>query len=105
MPTTTSPRAPFAAKLRAELDRKSWGIRRLAREIDPANPEPARRQIHRHLSGAHAPSRVTRHRYCDALGIDRAALEDDDEEADSLSLDALLTRRIQALVREATASL
>ena len=103
MTTTTSPRAPFAAKLRAELDRKGWGIRRLAREIDPANPEPVRRQIHRHLSGAHAPSRVTRLRYCDALGIDRGALEDDEEE-DSLSLDALLTRRIEALVRKAKAA-
>lgn len=83
------------------MDERGWGIRKLAREISPDNPEPARRQIHRHLSGANAPSRVTRHRYCDALGVDRSSL-DDDEEDDQVPLDVLLMRRIRALVQEAT---
>lgn len=66
------------------MDNRGMHRRALARLVDPVNPEQARRALNRHLKGTHAPSRTTRHRYADALGIPREALQDDDEEDDSL---------------------
>jgi transcriptional regulator with XRE-family HTH domain len=95
-------RTPFGARLRAELDRQGISNRELARRLDPADPEGARRSIARWLAPrdrAVTPSRPNVAAIAAALGVQPEELqpeEDDDEESD---LAATLVHTLKALMR------
>jgi transcriptional regulator with XRE-family HTH domain len=96
--TTFPRRTKFGDKVRAELDRQRISIRKLARDIDPARPEVARRNLARWIGGYNSPSRLSRIAVAEALGIPaEALLEDDDEEADPL---VALMSAIRRVVRD-----
>jgi transcriptional regulator with XRE-family HTH domain len=59
----------FSRWLRQELDNRGLGVRELARALDPAYPERARRNLHRYLNGSVAPNPPMRKRIADALGL------------------------------------
>lgn len=87
----------FVARVRAEMGRQNLSIRGLARKIDPANVDRARRNIHRWLDEGIVPHRSSRREVAVALGLDEHSLDDDDEEAD---LAVVLLKSLRALVRE-----
>lgn len=74
------PMPRVSEKLTAELAARNMGYRTLAKLIDPENVEQARRSLRRWANGTHVPSRANRDAITDALGLDRGALEPDDEE-------------------------
>lgn len=92
----------FVTRVRAEIAAQGLTIRGLARKIDPLNVDRARRNIHRWLDEGIAPSRASRRDVADALGIEAAELEDDDEEADPL---VALFRRLAETIEERDARL
>lgn len=73
------------------------GARTLARLVDPSNPEQARRAIRRWLQGTHTPTQASRDAVTDALGLERGALDPDDEESARDVLLALYTQLGEAL--------
>lgn len=75
-------RSAFGEKLRAELGRQNKSIRQLAREIDPSNPEIARRNLSRWIAGTR-PTRGSRVLVAHALGVDPAQFDEDDDEEDA----------------------
>jgi len=82
-------------------------VRGLARLLGPTRIEQERRAIRRWLVGQ-TPHRVNRDRVTDALGLERGALDPDDEEdrlagldRDQLELLAILNRALSNAVREA----
>lgn len=87
--TTTHPRS-FGQKLRAELDRREWGVRTLARAManrdnTPARVDSLRRQLKRYLSETApvTPTPGTRRAIEAAMELEDGALKadtDDDEE-------------------------
>lgn len=91
--TTPKPAAlKFAKTVRAELKRKGWGVRTLARTMAaPDRSEEAiereRRNLNRWLSGNHNPTHHHRRRVAKALALKAGALDDDDEEEDALERD------------------
>ena len=96
MAVSPAPPSRFASRVRAEMDAQSLSVRALARRIDPANLDRARRNLHRWLDEGMSPSRTSRVGVARALGIDPSELEDDDEESDPLDA---LANAIKALVR------
>lgn len=81
-------RTPFGNKLRKELDRREWGVRTLAREMatraeQPERVESIRRQLKTYLTTQNPsrPETASRNAIEAALGLDRDALKDDEEEA------------------------
>lgn len=78
MATTSAPRQWFAAKLEAQLREQNVTVRALSRRLRPDEPELARRSLHRYLAGRVASPEMRR-RICEALGIDPAALEPDED--------------------------
>lgn len=74
------PMASFQTKLGVELEARNMGYRTLARLIDPDNVESARRAIRKWMKGVHTPTRASRDAVTDALGLERGALDPDDEE-------------------------
>lgn len=82
------------------------GVRTLARHIDPANPERARRALNKWLAGEHSPSRSSRHTVEDALGVERGTLDSDDEEESDPVADLLhaLKAFVRAELRESAAT-
>lgn len=69
----------FSAKLAAAMQTREMGARTLARMIDPANVEQARKSVRRWLRGTTA-SQANRDLITDALSLERGALDPDDEE-------------------------
>lgn len=73
------------------MDKKQLSNRALGKLLDPPNPERGRRQVLRHLSGKHYPSTAYRKSYGELLGdLPEMFADDDDEEADPVSLVAEL---------------
>jgi hypothetical protein len=72
--------ATFSDKLSAVLEERKMGNRTLAKLIDPDHVESARRSIRKWLSGQHQPNRASIDSVTDALGLERGALDPDDEE-------------------------
>jgi hypothetical protein len=95
MTTSTQP-TRFQTRVRAELDAQRLSMRGLARRIDPDNVERARRNLIRWMHSTTQPSRLSRLDVAQALGIDPAELEDDDEESDPV---AALFNAVRAVVR------
>lgn len=89
----------FSQRVRGEMARQGVSIKGLARRIDPTNVDRVRRNLHRWLDEGILPHRSSRREVATALGLDEHAL-DDDEESDPVSIDELLRRRIDLLVRE-----
>ena len=85
MAVSPAPPSRFASRVRAEMDAQSLSVRALARRIDPANLDRARRNLHRWLDEGMSPSRTSRVGVARALGIDPSELEDDDEESDPVA--------------------
>lgn len=99
----TNGNGSFSGKLRAELVRQGLGVRTLARKMDPAQPERARRSLNRWLNEGIKPSPANRVAVAVALGVseDSFDAEDDDEEDAELHRAlADLTRVLLARVRE-----
>lgn len=65
--TQTAP-PTFAQWLRAQIDERGWGVRTLARRMNPAEPEIARRALNRYLCGS-LPTDTYRQQLADGLGI------------------------------------
>lgn len=62
---------PLARWLRAEIDeRPNWGIRTLARQMNPDEPEIARRALNRYMYEGADPSDAYRDQIAAALGVD-----------------------------------
>lgn len=91
----TRPRTQFGETLRRELDRQQLSIRKLARIMAPANPEPMRRNLARWIGGYNQPSRVHRVMVADALGVPLETFDSDDEEEPPVSLDEYLRLRVR----------
>lgn len=98
--SVTPTRSHFGEKLRAELDRKQLSIRKLARMMAPANPEPMRRNLARWIGGYNQPSRIHRVMIADALGVPLETFEEDDEESDPVTLDEFLRLRVLDAMRK-----
>lgn len=59
----------LARWLRAALDERSWGVRTLARNMNPDEPEIARRTLNRCLYEGSYPSDTNRDLLAAALGV------------------------------------
>lgn len=96
----------FVRKVRGEIAAQELSIRALARRIDPANVDRARRNLHRWLDEGIQPSAASRVAVAHALGVPTEEVTDDEDEEDdpAVSLDALLRLRIRQILREETAS-
>lgn len=99
--TAVPRRTKFGQQVRHELDSQRMSIRKLARKLDPSNPEVARRSLARWIGGYNQPSRINRIAVAEALGLSRDALLDDDEEADPL---VDLLKALRRVVREELAA-
>lgn len=99
----TNGHAGFSNKLRAELVRQGLGVRTLARKMDPAQPERARRSLNRWLNEGIKPSPANRVAVAVALGVPEESFSDDDDAEEDAELHralADLTRVLLARVRE-----
>jgi lambda repressor-like predicted transcriptional regulator len=69
--TRTKPVAdtPLAEWLAAQLDERGWGVRTLARRINPDDSEIPRRTLNRCLYVGSYPSETNRQAIADALGV------------------------------------
>lgn len=65
-----APEVTFAEWLREQLDERGWGIRTLARKIDPVTPEVPRRALNRYMRGSH-PTEPYALAIATALGVPR----------------------------------
>lgn len=81
---TTTHESRFIKRVRSEMSSQKLSIRALARRMDPANIDRARRNLHRWLDEGIAPGRTSRQEVAVALAIDARELEPDDEEEDHL---------------------
>jgi hypothetical protein len=78
----TEARQTYAEWLREKMQERGLGVRGLSRQIDPENPDLARRALRRHLNGM-VPIARTRQMYArvlgtgDDLGPDSEDAEDD----------------------------
>ena len=61
---------PLADWLTAELAERGWGIRTLARKMNPEEPEIARRALNRYLFEGSNPTEVNREAIAAALDVD-----------------------------------
>lgn len=87
----------FVARVRSEMLTQALSVRGLARRMDPANVDRARRNLHRWLDEGITPSRSSRAEVTAALGVEAHELDgDEDEESD---LPTALITVLSALVR------
>lgn len=84
MAVNGKPRSAFGDKLRVELGRQNKSIRQLAREIDPKNPDIARRNLSRWIAGTR-PTKGSRVLVAHALGVDASHFDEDDDEEDEMA--------------------
>jgi hypothetical protein len=92
------PRAlAFSHWLRTQMTSKDISQRALGKQIDGDNPERGRRQVVRHLSGQHFPSKRLRRAYATVFGEEY--VEEDDEEGDLAGRLKRLAREAQSLAR------
>lgn len=70
---------PFAQWLRNQLRERDWGVRTLARKMNPEEPEVARRALNRYLTGA-SPTAAYRNLIARGLGIDVSEVPDPDRQ-------------------------
>lgn len=68
MASTTPAPTPFAQWLRAQLEERDWGVRTLARRMNPAEPEVARRALNHYLRGS-LPTDTYRALIAEGLGV------------------------------------
>ena len=61
---------PLAEWLRAELDERGLGVRTLARQMNPDEPEVPRRMLNRILYEGSYPSEANRDLLAEALDVD-----------------------------------
>lgn len=61
---------PLADWLTAELEGRGWGVRTLARKMNPAEPEIARRALNRYLFEGSNPTEANRDMIAAALEVD-----------------------------------
>ena len=61
---------PLAEWLTAALEERGWGVRTLARKMNPAEPEIARRALNRYLFEGSDPNDSYRDSIAEALGVD-----------------------------------
>lgn len=75
----------FAREVRAELRKRDWGVRTLAREMNPDNPESARRALNRWLSkdSPKNPNQANRAAVAVALGLSPDHFDGDEDEDES----------------------
>lgn len=93
---------PFARRVGAELDARGWGIRTLARRLEPSNPEWARRNLTRWLiEGVTPRSAETRRRVAEALGINPDDFEDDEEAEEAALMAGRLLIQAHAIAQGA----
>lgn len=71
--------ANFSDKLKAVLEERNMGHRTLAKAMAPTNVESSRRLIRKWMRGQ-TPTRSSMDSVTDALGLERGALDPDDEE-------------------------
>lgn len=92
----------FVRRVRAEMAAQGLSIRGLARKIDPANIDRARRNIHRWLDEGIAPSRASRREVAVALGVTEGELaSEDDPESDLFAALVSALRPFAPAIREA----
>lgn len=75
--STTNTGAHYGTGLARVMADRQVSIRGLARRLDPADPENARRAIRRYLSGDQTPTVKTRERIAEALDATREEIEGD----------------------------
>lgn len=63
----------FADWLRGQLEDRGWGIRTLARKMNPENPEVPRRALNHYMRGSR-PDDKNAALIAQALGVDRDSL-------------------------------
>jgi transcriptional regulator with XRE-family HTH domain len=80
MMNTQKRQTEFGRWLCGELESRDWGIRTLARRINPGEPEIARRALNRYVHEGTLPSPEYRAAIADALGVDVDELPGDDED-------------------------
>ena len=81
MGQTVAP-TPFAAWLREELGSRDWGLRTLARRINPDEPEVARRALNRFMKGTWPTARY-REQIANALEVDEQEIPRQEVAAES----------------------
>lgn len=59
----------FSDWLSQQLAARNWGVRTLARKINPADPEPPRRTLNRYLHEGKQPTPLFREAIAEAFGI------------------------------------
>lgn len=84
---------PIAAWLKGELDARGWGVRTLAKRMDPENVEVARRAVNRVIHEGTNPSGPTRAAIARGFEIPESDIpstertsDDDDEESRAVPL-------------------
>lgn len=70
--TKTPAETPLAQWLDAALKERGWGVRTLARKMNPTEPEVARRALNRYLYAGSNPSEANRELIAAAFEIDAA---------------------------------
>lgn len=94
-------RTRFGEWLDGELRRQRLSRRKLAKRINPHDPEGARRNIARwtaDIADAVSPSDASKDALAAALGVKREDMPDDEDEEDA-DVYAPLTRAVQDIVR------
>lgn len=81
MTTLSTPSSNFVRRVRAEMASQELSVRALARRMDPANLNRARRNLHRWLDGGITPGRASRVAVAEALGLPEGELDDEEDEA------------------------
>lgn len=66
----------FATWLDTELKERGWGVRTLARKMDPKDVERARRAVNRYLFDGSYPNPENRALIASTLGVEEADLPD-----------------------------
>ncbi len=104
-PPLAKPRSRFGEQLRHELSQRDLSIRKLSRRMDAANPDRARRNLTRWITGGTQPLPGNRLLVAEALGVDPAVFsnggeDEDDEESEMADLVHALMRRIDRRVQE-----
>lgn len=69
---------PFAQWLKIELDQRGWGIRTLARKMDPDQFETVRRKLNMYVHEGVNPGAASREEIEQALGVSKGSAPNGD---------------------------